>query len=198
MTRVGRSFALAAVAAALIIALAACGGESDTAASGGGEKTPYTNLQYGFELSYGEPLGVVTVTPDEGEVYAIAFADKEGAEVDDAWANGLRVAVFEMSQALKPADVKKLQKEFTDVIESMIASSPGGKTTGPVTAVNVNGTPGYAVDYEFTQGGEQLVGRSYILINGKLEYHLTLQAVAGDWDSLKDTLEETAQTFTLD
>lgn len=140
---------------------------------------------------------MVTATPSEGEAYAISFADKDGPVVDDTYANGLRVAVFENGQALKPADVKKLQKEFADVIETMVASS-GGKTTGPVTAVEVNGTPGYVVDYEFTQGGEQLVGRSYTLIKGKGEYHLSLQAMAGDWDSLKGTLEEAAQTFTLD
>ena len=147
---------------------------------------------------YGEPLGVVTITPSEGEEYAIAFADKDGALVDDQYVNGLRMSVLEVGQTLTPADVKKLQKEITGVIEEMVASYPNGKATGPVTAVEVNGTPGYAVDFEYTQGGEQVIARSYIFIKGKLEYHLTSQAVAGDWDSLKGTLEETVQTFTLD
>lgn len=198
MTRLGKGLTLTAIAAALIIALAACGGESDSAASGGGEKTRYSNAQYGFELAYGEPLDVVTINAPEGEEYAIAFADKDGALVDDQYVNGLRVSVLEVSQTLTPADVKKFQKEITHAIEEMVASYPNGKATGPVAAVEVNGTPGFVVDFEYTQGGEQVIARSYILIKGDREYHLTSQTVAGDWDSLKGTLEEAVQTFTLD
>ena len=47
-------------------------------------------------------------------------------------------------------------------------------------------------------GGEQLTCRLYILVKGKHEYDLTTQAVSADWDSLKGTLEDTVQTFTLD
>jgi hypothetical protein len=80
----------------------------------------------------------------------------------------------------------------------MVAKIPDGKLTGKVTPTEINGTPGYTVDYQFTRGGEQLTCRLYILIKGSNEYDLTTQAVSGDWDSLEPTLEETVQTFTLD
>ncbi|MBE3076621.1 MAG: hypothetical protein IMZ75_17105 [Actinobacteria bacterium] len=188
-----RSIALAAVAAALAITLAACGGES-----GGGEKTTYTNGQYGFTITYGGPLSLVTLTPAQGEEYAIAFADKDGPLVDDQYVNGLRVSVYEMDQAIKAKDVPKLQKALEKVIEKTIAGLPNGKLTGKFTPLELNGTPGYSVDYQFTKGGEQLTCRLYILIKGKYEYELTTQAVTEDWDSLRGTLEETVQTFTLD
>lgn len=54
------------------------------------------------------------------------------------------------------------------------------------------------MDYQFSKGGEQLTCRLTILVKGKYEYDLTTQAVSADWDSLKGTLEETVQTFTLD
>ncbi|NLE85784.1 MAG: hypothetical protein GX607_05245, partial [Myxococcales bacterium] len=57
--------------------------------------------------------------------------------------------------------------------------------------------PGYVVDYESAISGERGLGRLYILIKGDKEYHLTLQAVAADWEELEPILEKTAQTFTL-
>lgn len=193
-----RSIALAAVAAALAITLAACGGESGGGVSGGGEKTTYTNAQYGFTIIYGEPLSLVTLTPSQGEEYAIAFADKDGPLVDDQYANGVRVSVFKMKQAIKAKDVPKLQNELAKAIKKMVAGVPDGKLTGTVTPLEIKGTPGYYVDYQFTKGGEQLTCRIYILIKGKYEYDLTTQAVTADWDSLTGKLEETVQTFTLD
>ena len=196
MGRMRRYAALLLAAAALAVMLAACGGEPD-ADEPSGEATPYTNAVYGFTLSYSEPLGVVTMDPPAGEAYAIAFADKEGTLVNDQYANGLRVSVLEMDQVIEAADVPKLEKEIAAVIKEMIADLPEGETTGEVTAVTVNGTPGYVVDYESAISGERGLGRLYVLIKGDKEYHLTLQAVAADWEKLEPILEKTVQTFTL-
>jgi len=122
MKELRRSIALAAVAIALAITVAACGGESGGGKSGGGQKTEYTNAQYGFTLTYGEPLSVVTLTPSGGEEYAIAFGDKDGPLVDDQYANGLRVSVVGMDQAIKAKDVPKLQKAIQQAIEKMVAA----------------------------------------------------------------------------
>jgi hypothetical protein len=193
-----RSIALAAVAIVLTFALAACSGGSSGSGDSGGEKTTYQNAVYGFEITYGDPLSQVNLTPSGGEEYAIAFADKDGPVVEDQYANGIRVAVNEMSQAVKAEDVPKLLDQITPVLEEMVTAVPDGKLTGPVTPVEINGTPGFYVDYQYTQGGEQLSCRIYILIKGSNEFDITTQAVADDWDDLRGTLEETVQTFTLD
>ena len=193
-----RSIALAAVAAALAITLAACGGESGGGVSGGGQKTEYTNAQYGFTIIYGEPLSLVTLTPSQGEEYAIAFADKDGPLVDDQYANGVRVSVFKMKQAIKAKDVPKLQNDLAKAIEKMVTGLPGGKVTSKLAPLELNGTPGFSVDYQFSKGGEPLTCRTTVLIKGQNEYDLTEQAVAKDWGSLSGTLDETVQTFTLD
>ena len=103
-----------------------------------------------------------------------------------------------MGQKIKAADVPKLQSQLEASLEKRITALPGGKMTGKVTPTEINGTPGYYVDYQFTKGGEQITCRLTILIKGKNEYDLSAQAVAKDWDSIKGTLEETVQTFTLD
>lgn len=196
--RVVRRNAVLIVAAAVLAALlAACGGGSDAGESKG-DVTRYDNAAYDFSLSYREPLSVVTMDPPPGEVYSIAFADTEGTLVKDQYANGLRVSVLEVDQAIKAADVPKLQETITPVIEEMIADLPGGKITGEVAGVTVNGTPGYVVDYESSIMGEAGVGRLYVLIKRDREYHLTLQAVTADWESIEPVLEEAVQTFTLE
>ncbi len=197
MGRLRRYAALLLAAVALAVMAAACGGESG-ADEPSGEATPYTNAAYGFTLSYSDPLGVVTMDPPAGEVYSIAFADKEGTLVNDQYANGLRVSVLEIGRVIKAADVPKLEEEMAGVIDEMIADLPEGKTTGEVTAVTINGTPGYVVDFEAAISGEPSLGRLYVLIKGDKEYHLTLQTVAADWEDLEPILEKTAQTFTLD
>jgi len=197
MSRLRRGAALVLVTVALAVMLVACGGESN-ADEPSAEATPYTNAVYGFTLSYSEPLGVVTMDPPAGEAYSIAFADKEGTLVNDQYANGLRVSVLEMDQAIKAADVPKLKKEIAGVIKQMVADLPEGKSTSEVTAVTLNGTPGYVVDYEAAISGEPVIGRLYVLIKGDKEYHLTLQTVAADWEELEPILEKTARTFTLD
>jgi len=196
MLTLKKGIALAAMATALALALVACGDSGGGSASP--EKTEYTNGQYGFTLTYVEPLSPVTLTPTEGEEYAIAFADKDGPTVDDLLANGLRVSVIKLDQVIKAKDVPKLEEQIAKVLEGMITDLDGGKVLGKVTATELNGTPGYAVDYQFTQGGEQLTCRLTVLIKGEYEYDLTSQAIAADWDSVTGTLEETVQTFTLD
>ncbi len=193
MTRIKRHAALLVLAVALAVIAGACGSETGTDGP-----TLYTNTEYGFTLSYSEPLGVVTMEPPAGELYAIAFADKEGTLVNDQYANGLRVSVLQIDQAIEAADVPKLENEIAGVIKEMIAGLPEGKTTGEVTAVTLNGTPGYVVDYEVAISGEPGLGRLYVLIKDDKEYHLTLQTVADDWEQLEPALEETAQTFTLE
>ncbi len=54
------------------------------------------------------------------------------------------------------------------------------------------------MDYQFSKGGEQITCRLTILLKGKLEYDLTEQAVASDWDSLKGTLDAAVQSFAVD
>jgi hypothetical protein len=195
MRHLAKTIILATAIAILAAASAACGG--DDSSGGSAEKQTYTNAQYGFEMTYTDPLSVVTITPTDKEAYAIAFADKDGPQVEDQYANGIRVAVSELGQTIEPADVPKLKDELTTVLNEMVAGVPGGKTTSEVTAIELNCTPGYTLDYRFTMGGEELACRLTLLIKGSNEFDITEQTVAGDWEALSPTLDEAVQSFTL-
>jgi hypothetical protein len=194
LKRPARIMLHATVVAVLAAALAACGGGGE--GSAGAEKTTYTNAQYGFELTYGEPLGQVNLTASGNEEYAVAFADKDGPQVDDLYANGVRVSVDELDQTIKAADVPKLQDELEKVLAEMVEGTSGGKVTSKVTPVEIGGTPGFTLGYQFTQGGEKLTCRLTILIKGNTEFDLTEQTVSGDWDSMQSTLGQVVQSFT--
>ena len=197
MRHMRRKVALVLAAAALAIALAACGGASGSDETNS-EPMLYTNAVHGFTLYYSKPLGVVTMDPPAGEVYSIAFADKKGTLVDDKLANGLRVSVLELDKAMKPADIKKYEEGITQAVKEIVADFPEGKTTGEVSTITLNGTPAFVVDYEATISGEPAVGRLYTVIKGDKEFRLTLQAVKGDWERLEPVMEKAAQSFTLD
>jgi hypothetical protein len=199
MRRLTRTIILAAVVAVLAAAATACGSD-DGGTDGGGsaEKQTYTNAQYGFEMTYSDPLSVVTVSPFGEEAYAIAFADKDGAVVDDQYVNGIRVGVLDIGQTIKPADVPKLKDAMTEVLKERVAGMPDGRTTSEVTAIELNGTPGFTLDYRFTMGGEEIACRLTLLIKGSNEFDITETTVAGDWEALSPTLDEAVQSFTVE
>ncbi len=195
MRHLTRTIILAATLAVLAAAAAACGSDGG---GGGAEKQTYTNAQYGFEMTYTDPLSPVTISPFGEEAYAIAFAEKDGPLVDDQYVNGIRVSVLELEQAIEPADVAKLKEGMTQVLEERVAGLSGGETTSEVTAIELNGTPGFRQDYRFTMGGEEIACRLTILIKGTYEFDITETAVAGDWDALSPTLDQAVQSFTLE
>lgn len=194
-----RGITLAATVVILAIVLAACSGSSsDSSDSTGTEKQTYTNAQYGFEMTYTKPLSVVTTPPAANQAYSIAFADKDGPQINDQYANGVRVAVSELDQPIAAADVPKLEKELVAVFNEMIAAAPGGELTSDLTPIELNGTPGYTMDYRFTMNDKELICRFTVLIKDTYEYDITEQTVAADWDALSPTLNAAVQTFTVD
>lgn len=174
--------------------LAGCGGDG----SGGGEPTTYQNAVYGFEITYEDPLSQMNLDPTGDEAYVVAFVDKDGPQVEDEYAHGVRVSVTELSQSIKAKDVPRLQAEIAEVIEGMVTATEGGELISKVELTEVNGTPGYTVDYRYTMGGEQLTCRLTILIKGKYEFDLTEQALTSEWDSTQASLDAVVQSFTLD
>ncbi len=202
MTGFRKGLALVAVAAGLIIGLAACGGESGGGGGGGGsdsggEPTTYQNAIYGFELTYSDPLRQSKASTTGDEKYAVAFADKKGAEVDDAYVNGVRVAVSEMEHSAKPAQVRKMKAEMTKVMEKMVADNDG-EQIGEVVPAEAGGIPGYRVEFTAETSGVVIHYRVTFLFHGKLLFDFTEQAVVEDWDSLAPTLDAVTQSFTLD
>ncbi len=190
-----RGLALLAVAAALVVGLAACGGGGD--GDSGSEPTTYQNAIYGFELTYNDPLSQTKSTPSGIEKYAVAFADKKGAELNDNYVNGVRVSVSELEASVKPAEVRKMKDDMAKIMGDMVTENDG-EQIGEVEAVEIGGLPGYVIDFTVVEDGEKVRQRMTYLFRKNLLFEFNEQALVGDWDSLEPALVSVTQSFTLD
>ena len=75
---------------------------------------------------------------DRGFIYG------DGAQVDGKYVEGLQVSVYELDRQVKPAEVKKLKKEFAGLVESMIGNLDGASVTDALAPMELNGVPGYS------------------------------------------------------
>jgi hypothetical protein len=208
--RIRSAFALAFALAALALAIAGCsasvttGASSSPSASDAGTTTStktYSNPQYGFSITYsdrftqGEP---VTGTGAGGSsVFDVVFADKSGPVVSDRYVNAIQVSVYELAREVKPSEVPKIKAELQGIVDQLMSSLPSAKVVERLSPVKINGVPGFAVKYTYTESGTPLTAVAFFLISGKYEYQITAQAAAADWDSLKGELEAAIKSFTV-
>jgi hypothetical protein len=209
MTRMRRGFALALAVTAAALALTACGGSvsiggsSPTASSGGtttSTKT-YANDQYGFTITYSDRFTQGEAAEGTGKggdsVLDIAFADKSGPVVSDRYVNAVQTSVYELTRAVKAAEVPQIKSELQNIVDQLMAELPGSKVVEKLSPVTVNGIPGFAYKYTYTEGGKDLTAATFFLFKDKYEYQITAQAVTSDWDTLKGDLQSAVQSFTV-
>jgi hypothetical protein len=195
--------ALLAVLTGVAFAIVGCSGSGGSGGATGGSSpagtATYTNDQYGFSITpdaqftQGEPVqGTGT---GGASVLDVVFADKNGTTVADRYVDAIQVSVYALARSVKPAEVPKLKKEVQGVVDQMMSSISTGKIVAPLEEVTVNGVPGFAFKYTYTQDGQPVTAVAFFLVKGKYEYQVTAQAASGKWDALKGKLEGAVQTF---
>jgi hypothetical protein len=205
---VRRSIALALFLSGLALVLAGCSASvstgDDSSPSGGGTTTAtttYSNDQYGFSITYSDQF--TQGEPVEGtgaggsSVFDVVFADKKGPVVSDRYVNAIQVAVYELARSVKPSEVPKLKTELQSIVDQMMASLPTSKIVEKLSPVKVNGVPGFALKYTYTEGDTDLTAVTFFLVKGKYEYQITAQATTADWPSIKGALETAVKSFTV-
>lgn len=209
MYRIRTLFALGLALAGLALALAACSGsvssgDDGSASDDGGTTTStktYTSDQYGFTVTYSDRLE--QGEPAEGtgaggsSVFDVVFADKSGPVVTDRYVNAVQVSVYELAREVDPAEVPDLESELQGVVDEMMTSLSTAVIVEPLSAVEVNGVPGFALKYTYTEEGTDITAVTYFLFNGRYEYQITAQATTADWETMKGDLEAAVQSFTV-
>jgi hypothetical protein len=209
MIRTLRWLVLSLAVAAAALALTACSAsvgtsDSDSPAADGGTTTStktYTNDQYGFTITYSDKF--TQGDPAEGtgkggsSVLDVAFADKDGPVVSDRYVNAVQTSVYELARTIKPSEVKQIKSELQTIVDQLVASLPGSTVVEELSPVTVNGVPGFAFKYTYTEGGKEMTAATFFLFKGKYEYQVTAQAATSDWESLKGELESAVQSFTV-
>jgi hypothetical protein len=209
MIRMRRWLVLSLAVAAAALALTACSasvgtGDSNSPAADGGSTTStktYTNDQYGFAITYSDRFTQGEAAAGTGKggssVLDVAFADKNGPVVSDRYVNAVQTSVYQLTRAIKPTEVKQIKGELQNIVDQLMASLPGSTVVEKLSPVTVNGVPGFAFKYTYTEGGKEMTAATFFLFKGKYEYQITAQAVTSDWQSLKGQLESAVQSFTV-
>ena len=210
MHRIRRFIAFGLVFAGLALALAGCSASVSTddssspSSSDGGTTTStktYTNDEYGFSITYvdkltqGEP--VAGTGAGGSSVLDVVFADKDGPVVSDRYVNAVQTSVYELARELKPSEVKQIKAELQGIVDQLMASLPTGTVVEELSPVKVNGIPGFAFKYTYTEDGKDLTAVTFFLFKGKYEYQITAQAMTDQWDAIKGDLEAAVQSFTV-
>jgi hypothetical protein len=111
--------------------------------------------------------------------------------------NAVQVSVYELAREIKPSEVPKIKSELQGIVDQLMSSLPAAKVVEKLSPVKVNGVPGFALKYTYTESGKTLTAVTFFLISGTYEYQITAQATTADWDSLKGELEAAVQSFTV-
>jgi hypothetical protein len=201
--------ALGLALAALTLALAGCsgsgGGGDDGSSSGDGGTTTstktYTNDQYAFSITYGDQFTqgepVAGTGAGGSSVFDVVFADKDGPVVADRYVNAVQVSVYELAREVNASDVPELKSELQGIVDQMMSSMPTAEVTEELTETEVNGIPGFALKYTYTEEETPITAVTFFLFSGQYEYQITAQATTEDWATLKEPLEAAVQSFTV-
>ena len=209
MHRTRSLIALGLALAALTLALAGCSGsggagDDGSPSSDGGTTTStktYTNDQYGFSITYsdqftqGEP--VAGTGAGGSSVFDVVFADKDGPVVADRYVDAVQVSVYELAREVKASDVPELKSELQGIVDQMMSSMPTAEVVEELTATEVNGIPGFALKYTYTEEDTPITAVTFFLFSGQYEYQITAQATTEDWATMKEPLEAAVQSFTV-
>jgi hypothetical protein len=200
----GRKYVvLVLVLAGLLLTLAGCsgsGGSDTSAGASSGGTTTYTNDKYGFTLTHdtqlteGEP--VAGAGAGGSSVFDVVFADTNGTTISDRYVDAIQISVYELAREVKPAEVPKLKAELQGVVDQLMTSTTAATVVEPLSPVTVNGVPGFAFKYTYTEGGTELTAITFFLFKGKYEYEITAQTTSANWEALSAKLEAAVQTFT--
>jgi hypothetical protein len=208
--RIRSSIAFGLLIAGLALALAGCsasvstGDSSSPSSSDGGTTTStktYTNDKYGFSITYADKLTqgepVAGTGAGGSSVLDVIFADKKGSLVSGRYVDIVQTSVYELARELKPSEVKQIKTELQGIVDQLMSSLPGSTVVEKLSPVEVNGVPGFAFKYTYTDGGKDLTAVTFFLFKGKYEYQITAQAMSDQWDAIKGDLEAAVQSFTV-
>jgi hypothetical protein len=194
---------LAVSVVALALALAACSGSVNIGTSSSPEPAgpvTYTDPTYGYSITYDGAFtkGKAKDSASAGGDSAsdVIFADENGTVASDTYLDAIKVSVYDLARSVKPAEVPKLEKELQGIVDEVLASLKNAKVVEPLTAVEVNGVPGFKTKYTFDDLGKQLTMASVFLFKDAHEYQVSTQSVTERWDELQDKFESAVQSFT--
>jgi hypothetical protein len=197
--------ALIAVTALAGLLAGACGGGGESSGSASSSPQPkpktYTNETYRFSLTYDSSQFTETSdTSTQGGagssgVFSIGFMDPNGTKSGDVYRDGTLVTVYKLNTTVTESMLPLVKTELEKLLPQLATSLGSDTTMGTLAEADVNGTKGYTTDATYTMDGTPFKARLYFLINGELEYQVSMQAAETRWTELEPKFQEIIDSF---
>lgn len=174
--------------AATIVACGSGGESSGTTAAGEIETKTYTDPDYGYSFEYPESWKIEDsatsdVTAGGAATGTVGVYDPDGTVVDKTYLDLMMVSVYKLNGVVDDSVIPQLKGEIESVLASLESQDSTMKVEEALTETTAAGMKGYKVTYSFTKADTPTTSTLYFLFKGDLEYQLTTQASAANWEA---------------
>ncbi len=171
---------------------AGAGGSSTTVpsattvtASTGAIKT-YEDAAYHYAFDYPKDWQFtedVSVTGSAGgsSVKTVGVFDSKGDRAGDTLLNGVAISIYKLNATVDESLMQAFKDELSSALPSLEGQLTDPVTVEPLRSTSINGVPGFETTYTFKSGAKTLRSRMLFLVQGDVEYQITVQSVDGSW-----------------
>jgi hypothetical protein len=158
----------------------------------------YSDVRFGLSLSVPKDWAEVSASSladYRPQTYHVAaFAEVKGTNLDDAYLNGLTVAVLAGSQSEDPPQVL-VQQSLQAFVDNGPETYDYFKVLQPIHDTTVGGVPALAATARITWDKRVMVKSVYTFIANHCLFRVDLQTDDVDWNDHKDVFDDILASF---
>lgn len=125
----------------------------------------------------------------------VGVFDPKGDRKGDTLQNGVAISIYQLTTTVDQSLMPAFKDELTSALPGLEAQLADLVTVEPLRDTSINGVPGFETTYTFTSGDKTLRSRMLFLVNGDLEYQITVQSVDGSWQKELPKLNGVLNSF---
>jgi hypothetical protein len=125
----------------------------------------------------------VSVTGSAGgsSVKTVGVFDSKGDRTGDTLLNGVAISIYKLNATVDESLMQAFKDELSSALPSLEGQLTDPVTVEPLRDTSINGVPGFETTYTFKSGAKTLRSRMLFLVQGDIEYQITVQSVDGSW-----------------
>lgn len=128
-------------------------------------------------------------------VKTVGVFDPKGDRKGDVLQNGVAISIYQLTTTIDETLLPAFKDELASALPGLEAQLTDLVTVEPLRDTSVNGVLGFETTYTFTSGDQTLRSRMLFLVNGDLEYQITVQSVDASWQKELPTLNGVLNSF---
>lgn len=125
----------------------------------------------------------------------VGVFDPKGDRKGDTLQNGVAISIYQLTTTVDDSLMPAFKDELASALPGLEAQLADLVTVEPLRDTSINGVLGFETTYTFTSGDKSLRSRMLFLVNGDLEYQITVQSVDGSWQKELPKLNGVLNSF---